>query len=225
MVATAKGGRRKGDAVDLHRRLGHPSFETVVELAESGASGIVITDLPEKIPGRVHIDIAGPMQVKSAGGKEYEYIVVDDYTRVVYARPLRLKSEAQEVFKVFKAVAENESQKRMHEILTDNMGEMKDTCEQEGIKLYMSVRYCPESNGVAERTIGVLTNAARAMLHDSGLPKSLGAEAFNTATYIHNRTPTKGLCGRTPFEVLCEAKSDVSHLPARRAPSSSRQND
>ena len=26
---------------------------------------------------------AGLMQVKSAGGKEYEYIVVDDYTRAV----------------------------------------------------------------------------------------------------------------------------------------------
>ena len=74
---------------------------------------MVITDLPEKIPGpdacaawaaakevhfpykegrsrareylgRVHIDIAGPTQVKSAGRKEYEYMIVDDYTHVVY---------------------------------------------------------------------------------------------------------------------------------------------
>jgi len=51
------------------------------------------------------------MQVKSAGGKEYEYIAMDDYTRAVYTGPLRLKSEAPEAFKVFKAVAENESQK------------------------------------------------------------------------------------------------------------------
>ena len=42
-----KGSRRhKGDAVDLAR---HPSFKTVVALAESGANGMVITDLPEKI--------------------------------------------------------------------------------------------------------------------------------------------------------------------------------
>ena len=39
--------------------------------------------------GRVHIDIPGPMQVKLAGGKEYEYIVVDDHTRAVYTRRLR----------------------------------------------------------------------------------------------------------------------------------------
>ena len=38
----------------------------------------------EEYLGRVRIDIAGPMQVKSAGGREYKYIVVDDYTRGVY---------------------------------------------------------------------------------------------------------------------------------------------
>jgi len=76
----------------------------VVVLAVSGADGMVITDLPKKIPGldacaacvaaksvhlphkegrnraevyldRVHIDITGPMPKKSAGGKEYEYAV------------------------------------------------------------------------------------------------------------------------------------------------------
>lgn len=34
-----------------HRCLGHLSFKTVVALAESGANGMVITDLPEKTPG------------------------------------------------------------------------------------------------------------------------------------------------------------------------------
>ena len=132
MVATAKGadGIRATLLTCTNAWVTRPS--RLVALAESGAGGIVITDLPEKPPGRVHIDIAGPMQVKSAGGKEYRYIVVGDYTRAVYARPLRLKSEAQEAFKLFKAVAENESQIRMREILTDNtrelcMGEMKDS--------------------------------------------------------------------------------------------------
>jgi len=70
------------------------------------------------------------MPVKSADGKEYEYIVVDDYSRAVYARPLRHKSEAPEAFKVFKAAAENESQKKVREVM-DNvreicMGEIRD---------------------------------------------------------------------------------------------------
>jgi len=109
MLATAKGAdQHKGDAGDLAPTVG--SFRAVVVLAEIGADGMVITDLPKKIPGRdacaacvgaksvhfphkegrncagvhldrVHIDVAGPMPTKSAGGMEYEYIVVYDYSR------------------------------------------------------------------------------------------------------------------------------------------------
>jgi hypothetical protein len=82
------------------------------------------------------------------------------------------------------------------------MGEVRDIYERDGIKLHTSVRYSPESNGVAEHTIGALTGAVRAMLHDS---------AFNTATYVHNRTPMRAPGGRTPYEVLYGTKPDISH--------------
>jgi len=73
-------------------------------------------DCTEQYLGRVHIDISGPMQVKSASGKEYEYIAVDDYSRAMYTRPLRHKFDTPEVFKIFMAAAEKESSK---EIMTD----------------------------------------------------------------------------------------------------------
>ena len=253
MAATARGGEStEATLMTWHRRLGHSSFKSVVALAKNGASGIVITDIPAKIPGldacaacvagksvhlphkqgrqrasryleRVHIDIAGPMPVKSAGGKEYLYVVVDDYTRAVHTRALRLKSEAVEAFKDFKAVVENASGYKLCEVMTDNarelsMGEMRELCEREGIKLNTTVPYHPASNGVAERAIGVLTNSVRAMLHDSGLPKSLWAEAFSTATYVHNRTPTTALGGLTPYEVLYETRPNISDLRAFGAP-------
>ena len=53
----------------------------------------------------------------------------------------------------------------------------------------------------------------RAMLHAS-LPNSMWAEAFNTMTYVNNRTPTKALGSRTPFEALYGVKPDVSHVRA-----------
>jgi hypothetical protein len=55
-------------------------------------------------------------------------------------------------------------------------------------------------------------------LSDSGLPKYLWAEAFNAVTYVHNRTPTRALGGRTPYEVVHGVKPDVSHLRAFGAP-------
>jgi hypothetical protein len=216
LAATAKGGyRMEASLMTWYRRLGHPSFKTVVELAQKGASGMVITDVPAKIPGldacaacvaaktvhllhkegrerakeylgRVHIDVAGAVEVQSAGGKWYEYVVVvDDDTRAVYT-------------------------------MTDNEGElskggMRKICE-EGIRLSTTVPYHPASNGIAERTVGVL------MLHDSGLPKFLWAEAFSTATYVHNMTSKKALGGLTPFEVLYGMKPDVQDLRAFGAP-------
>ena len=68
----------------------------------------------------VSINIARPMPVASAKAREHVYAVVDDYTRRVYTRRLRPKSEAVEAFKVFRAAAENESGKRNWEVMTDN---------------------------------------------------------------------------------------------------------
>jgi transposase InsO family protein len=252
-AAMAKGGNgTEATLMTWHRQLGHPAFKTVVELAQKGASGMVITDLPARIPsldtcaacvvaksvhlphkegrerateylGRVHIDVAGPMEVQSARGKVYEYVVVDNHTRAVYTRPLRLKSEAVDAFRLFKAMAECESGKKLREVMTDNVGklskgEMRKICDEEGIRLSTTVPYHPASNGVAEWTIGVLTGMVRAMLCDSGLPKVLWAEAFATATYVHNRTPTKALDGRTPFKALYGVKPDVSNVRAFSAP-------
>ena len=51
-VAVVKGANgMRATLIAWHRWLGHPSFTTVVALAESGAGGMVIADLPKKIPG------------------------------------------------------------------------------------------------------------------------------------------------------------------------------
>ena len=158
------------------------------------------------------------MPVLSAGGREYLYVVVDDYSQAVYTRPLRLKSEAVDTFKTFKAAAELESGKKLHEIMTDNtrelsMGEMREFCE-EGIKLHTTVPYHPASNGVAERTIGILTNAARAMLHDSGLPRSLWAKG----DLCEESDANEGTARMYPHSNLSTAHLPTSLTCARSAP-------
>ena len=89
---------------------------TVVALTESGAIGMAITvfmralhaSQPKRYTSHirkgtvaqantwVEFTLTSPTQVKSTGGKEHEYIAVDDYTRAVYTQPLRVKSEAPE---------------------------------------------------------------------------------------------------------------------------------
>jgi len=53
---------------------------------------------------------------------------------------------------------------------------------------------------------------ARTMLLDSKLPKSLWAEAVNTAAFLRNRCPTKGLDGVTPEELWSGRKPNVKFL-------------
>ena len=144
-----------------------------------------ISDLPTKIPGleacaacvlakavhlphkegrnrateyleRVHIDISGPVPVKSVGGREYLYVVMDDCTRTVYAKLLWPRSEAIEVFKTFKATAENGSGMKIREVVTGNarelcMGEMRDLRHREDFNLHTTVPYHPVSTRVAKR--------------------------------------------------------------------------
>ena len=65
---------------------------------------------------------------------------------------------------------------------------------------------------MAERLNRTLEETVRAMLCESGLPKKFWAEALYTAVYLRNRSPTKALSERTPFEVWHEEKPQVDHL-------------
>ena len=47
----------------------------------------------------LHMDLMGPMQVKSLGGKRYGYVIVDDFSRFTWVRFMKEKSEVFEVFK------------------------------------------------------------------------------------------------------------------------------
>ena len=54
--------------------------------------------------------------------------------------------------------------------------------------------------------------AARAMLHDQGLPIHLWVEACNTTVYVQNHFPHKILGMSTPEEEFSGKRPDISHL-------------
>jgi hypothetical protein len=53
---------------------------------------------------------------------------------------------------------------------------------------------------------------ARALLKQRGMPAIFWGEAVVAAVYILNRSPTKALNGRTPYEAWHGRKPVVSHL-------------
>ena len=70
----------------------------------------------------------------------------------------------------------------------------------------------PAQNGHSERSGGVIISTARSMRIHARLPENLWPEIVKTAGYLLNRTPTKALNWKTPFELAIGIKPSLSHL-------------
>src|SRR5579871_1204018 len=71
----------------------------------------------------IHTDICGPMNYLSLGGAKYFIIFIDDKTRMTFIYFLKTKGEAFDKFKNFQALVENQQNKKIKRIRSDNGGE------------------------------------------------------------------------------------------------------
>lgn len=157
------------------------------------------------------------MQTHSLGGAKYFATFIGDKTRHVDVVFLKSRSEILSAFKKYQLKVERETGKKIIKLRTDNAKEyishnFTQYLEKEGISRQLSTEYTPQQNGVAERANRTLVEMARTMLLESKLPKSLWAEAVNTAAFLRNRCPTKSLGGQTPEELWSGRKPDIKFL-------------
>jgi transposase InsO family protein len=116
---------------------------------------------------------------------------IDDYSRKVWVYFLKNKSDAFATFKKWKAEAENQTERKLKCLRTDNGTEYKDDeflkfCEEHCIKRHFTVRKTPQQNGMAERLNRTITETARYLRLNVGLPKVFLVEVVNMACYIIN---------------------------------------
>jgi hypothetical protein len=71
----------------------------------------------------VHSDVFGPVSVPSLGGSLYYVSFIDDFSRKTWIYFLRKKSEVFKKFKEFKSLVENQTDKKIKVLRTDNGGE------------------------------------------------------------------------------------------------------
>ena len=71
----------------------------------------------------VHSDVFGPMKVPSLGKSMYYVSFIDDFSRNTWIYFLKKKSEVFDRFKEFKALVENQIEKKIKVLRTDNGGE------------------------------------------------------------------------------------------------------
>ncbi|BBH07158.1 multidrug resistance-associated protein 9 [Prunus dulcis] len=133
----------------------------------------------------VHTDVCGPMQTVTKAGN-------------------RATVELQSGYKVKKLRSDRGGE------YTSN--EFNKFCDEMGMERQLTVAYSPQQNGVAERKNRTIVEMAKCMMFEKGMPLEFWAETVNTAVYVLNRSPTKALDKKTPFEAYSGRKPGLKHL-------------
>ena len=138
----------------------------------------------KEVLGLVHLDICGTITPISNGGKKYFITFIDDYSRKTWVYILQEKSEAFNVFKIFKARVENETGRTVKNLRTDCGGKyyskvFADFCETSGIWKELTTAYTSQQNGVAERKNRTILNMVRSLLARGRVPKEFWPEVVN----------------------------------------------
>ncbi|KAK2380916.1 putative mitochondrial protein [Trifolium repens] len=174
--------------------------------------------LPHQGTSRVlellHMDLMGPMQVESLGGRRYAFVVVDDFSRYTWISFLKEKSDTFEEFKDLCIRLQREKDSSIIRIRSDHGKEFQNSkfaeyCSTEGIAHEFSSPITPQQNGVVERKNKTIQEAARVMLHAKKLPYYFWAEAMNTSCYVHNRVTLRAGTSTTLYEKVHDEVPDV----------------
>lgn len=231
------------DLVDWHRRLGHLGFSGMQKLKTS-CDGLNYSGSKESLRGCVscaegklarkafagakteinttgllellHMDVCGPMETKSLGGAKYFLTIIDDFSRKVFVSFLTEKSAVVDVFRTFKAMVENECNRKIKRLRSDNGTEfvnssMAKICSESGIVHETTVPYTPEHNGVAERMNRTIVEKAKCMLSDAELGKQFWGEAVHHAVWLVNRAVNRSV-GKTPLEIWSGQRPNLAKL-------------
>lgn len=168
----------------------------------------------------IHSDLMGKFTPASLGGSHYIMTFIDDYSRFITVKCLESKSDAFSEFVNYQKLVENQLDTKIKALQSDNgteytRSDFKSHLESHGITHRKTVPYCPQQNGVAERSNRTLMEMVRCMLVQSGVSKKFWAEAVMAAAYIRNRCPSSAIDNRIPYELWTNkklTKEDMSRM-------------
>jgi len=128
------------------------------------------------------------------------------------------KDEAFNAYKFFEAWANMQFDTKIKHFRSDRGGEFTGDeftryLNSKGTEHKLTVHDTPKHNGVAERLNRTVAKRTRALLHASKLPKFLWGEAIMHVTWLKNRTATRALDNKTPYEMLYKKAPNLKNLP------------
>ena len=96
----------------------------------------------------IHSDISSLFHHMSVSQSKYALTFIDDFSKYCWVYLLKHKSEVFDLFKVYRALVENQSGRRFNTLRSDNGGEyfkyeFIQYCEDAGIQMHHSIPYTP----------------------------------------------------------------------------------
>ena len=103
----------------------------------------------------LHVDLFGPVDVLSMGGKSYGFVIVDNYSRFTWVYFLAHKDEALHTFIRHCKKVQNEKGLTLINVRSDHGGEFENHgfetfCNEHGYDHNFSAPRTPQQNGVVE---------------------------------------------------------------------------
>ncbi|CAI7934504.1 unnamed protein product, partial [Closterium sp. NIES-54] len=174
--------------------------EEAVEAVEVGAKftrfPFSSSEATAKAPlDEVVMDVVGPLKLGAAGA-EYFLTIVDVYTRMTWVYVLSKKSDVAETVKTdWLPMVERQQDRLVKAIRTDRGGEFFSKefglwLKKNGIRNSLTMPYSPAMNGIAERANRSITETARGLLIEAGLPEYFWPDAVRSACVAKNRALT-----------------------------------
>lgn len=168
---------------------------------------------------RVHMDVCGPLQMKTYDGCQYFTVFLDEYTKYRWIYVHKDRTTSVEILKKWIQEATRGTENTIGCLRTDQAGEhLSKQYQQElmkhgpnGIRLECSASYDHFQNGHAERLIRYISNMARCMLEYGGVARDMWGYAVRYAAYVQNRIVHAGQ-QMSPFEARYGTPADLSRL-------------
>ncbi len=229
-----------------HHRLGHPSDECLETISKNSTGMPALSNVhitcnacsegkqtrkpiskepakePEVLLSQVYGDLLGPVPVTSLGGAKYINRIIDAKTRHTWVYFQKSKNKTAEQLDSWITRLNNNTEDTVKVFFTDNGKEYTGNATQKVFTKHRVIHQTttpntPEYNRLIEKKFHLIVQTTRTLLHQSGLPQFLWAEAVCLATYLINRQPTKHLRNISPYKVWTEHPPDLSNLHIFRA--------
>ena len=211
-------GAITGVNIDPKSKESHCDVCLYVRTTRQPIPSVRIRPPAENFGDEIHSNVWGPSRTATRQGRHYFITFTDDATRYTVCFLLRTKDGAFEAYKLFEAWALTQDHCKGIKVLrSDHGGEYLSGAFNAhlavaGMARKLTTHDTPQLNGIAERLNQTLLERIWAFAHESGLPQFLWGESLRHASWLKNRTATRALDGKTPFEALYGQPPDLQSL-------------